>query len=196
HTMAVAAAPPSPAPAAAPEYAEAMVAAAMAAAPDGMTIGTAVLNLATGNVAQAGEQQFYSASLSKLMLVVDMLDRDAELSEEDIDLIDRALTVSDDNAMNALWTRFDGPGAMTRVADALGMPDTGTPDDPSQWGETTVSPIGFARLFQHILTEMDAHDRALIMDALGAAQQQAADGFDQFFGLLGQPVPIPAKQGW
>jgi hypothetical protein len=196
HNLALPVPPPDLAPAAAPGNADAMVAAATDAAPTGLTLGTAVLDLATGELAQAGVERFYSASLSKLMLIVDMLDGDAELSESDLSLIGRALSVSDDNAMNALWVRFDGPEAMTRVAGALGMAGTSTPDDPSQWGETEVSPAGYARLFQHILTEMDPGDRAVIVDGLSAAQPRAADGFNQFFGLLGQSAPVYAKQGW
>jgi hypothetical protein len=188
--------PPDLAPAAAPGHAQAMVAAAQDAAPGGLTLGTAVLDLATGELAQSGVEEFYSASLSKLILIVDLLDGDAELSESDLSLIGRALSLSDDNAMNALWVKFDGPAAMTRVAGALGMAGTSTPEDPSQWGETEVSPAGYARLFQHILTEMDPGDRAVIIDGLSAAQPRAADGFDQFFGLLGQSVPAYAKQGW
>lgn len=186
--------PPNPAPA--PDHTAAMIAAAEAAAPDRMTLGVAVLDLAAGTVVQRGAGEFYSASLSKLMLVVDMLDRDVELSDGDRSLINRALSSSDDNAMNVLWGRFDGPAAMTRVGSALGMAGTETPDDPSQWGETEVSPGGYARLFQHIVTEMDPADRAVIVDALSAAPPEAADGFDQFFGLLAQPGEHYAKQGW
>src|SRR6266540_1535603 len=112
HPVVAPVAPPELVPAVVPEYAQAMVAAAEAAAPDGMAWGAAVLDVATGDVAQAGEAAFYSASLSKLMLIVDMLDGDAELDAEDRELALRALSLSDDNAMNALWTRFDGPGAM------------------------------------------------------------------------------------
>ena len=177
------------------DYAGRMVAAAQLAA-GRMTLGTAVLDLATGELEQEGAQQFYSASLSKLMLVVDLLDRDVGLSTEDYGLIGRALSLSDDDAMNALWVKFGGPAAMTRVASTLDMAGTRAPDDPSQWGEIEVSPTGFARLYQHILTEMDPADRTVVVNALSAAQPRAADGFNQFFGLLGQPGQIYAKQGW
>jgi Beta-lactamase enzyme family len=186
--------PVSPSPA--PEYAHDMVAAGMNAVPDNMTFGTAVLDLSTGDLETDGDDQFYSASLSKLMLVVDMLDRDVDMSTSDDQLVARALSLSDDNAMDALWEKFDGPDAMSRVADDLSLPNTSTPDDSSQWGETEVSPAGFARLYQHILTEMTPDDRDVIVSDLSAAQPTAADGFHQFFGLLGQPVDVYAKQGW
>src|SRR5436305_14282656 len=129
-------------------------------------------------------------------MVVDMIYIKVDLSTSDDQLIARALSLSDDNAMDALCSNFDGPDAMTRVADDLGLPNPSTPDDSGQWGETDVSPAGFARLYQHILTEMDPNDRDVIVADLRAAQPTAADGFHQFFGLLGQPVDVYAKQGW
>ncbi|ALG06441.1 hypothetical protein AOZ06_05435 [Kibdelosporangium phytohabitans] len=177
-------------------YAAAMVDAARAAVPKGVTYGIAVLDLRTGQSAADGTEQFYSASLSKLMLVVDMLDRDVELTPAVHTLIDRALGPSDDDAMNSLWVRFDGPDAMTRVATNLGMVATETSDDRSQWGEVKVSPAGYTRLYHHILTGMDPDDRDVIVTALSAAPPVAADGFTQYFGLLGGPLNAYAKQGW
>ncbi|MET0236790.1 MAG: serine hydrolase [Kibdelosporangium sp.] len=179
-----------------PNDAEAMLDAATAAVPDGVSAGVAVLDLQTGALAAGGTTQFFSASLSKLMLVVDMLDRDVPLSDTDRGWIVRALAVSDDNAMNALWTKFDGYNAMTRVAESLDMAGTKTTDDRSQWGEVIVTPAGFARLYQHIMEEMADDDKAIIVSALGASEPRAADGFDQYFGLLGGPVKAFAKQGW
>lgn len=179
-----------------PDYAAAMIAAAKGALPRGVSVGMAVLDLGTGELAVDGTSQFYSASLSKLMLVVDMLDRDVPLSDSVRQLITRALSMSDDNAMNALWVKFDGYNAMTRVAQSLGMVDTQTTADRSQWGEVKVSPAGFARLYQHIVNEMSQEDREIIVAALSAAPPTAADGFNQFYGLLGGALKAFAKQGW
>ncbi|GAB3870646.1 hypothetical protein GCM10029964_005530 [Kibdelosporangium lantanae] len=179
-----------------PEYAADMLAAGMNAVPKGVTVGAAVLDLTSGELETDGQDEFYTASLSKLMLVVDMLDRGVDLSTSDDQLIARALSVSDDNAMNALWEKFDGPEAMTRVADNLGLTGTSTPDDPTQWGETVVSPADYAHLYQHILTDMSEDHRDLVVGDLSAAQPTAADGFPQFFGLLGQEANVYAKQGW
>lgn len=187
---------PEPPPAPPPDYAAAMLQAAQGAVPKGITFGMAVLDLRTGQLATSGTPQFFTASLSKLMLVVDMLDRDVPLSDSDRRLITRALSLSDDNAMNALWTKFDGYNAMTRVANSLGMVGTQTTSDRSQWGEVKVSPAGYARLYQHIMNEMTDDDEAVIVTALNAATPAAADGFNQFFGLLGGPLKAFAKQGW
>src|SRR3954468_8347330 len=70
---------------------------AEAAAGDTVDLGVAILDLRTGElVGNGGDKQFYSGSLSKLLLVVDMLDRRAEdgleLSDDDLDLVDRALS--------------------------------------------------------------------------------------------------------
>jgi hypothetical protein len=187
---------PEAAPAPKPDYAATMLQAAQGAVPKGISFGMAVLDLQSGQLAVSGTQQFYSASLSKLMLVVDMLDRDAPLSGTDHRLISRALGASDDNAMNSLWTKFDGYNAMTRVAKSLGMAGTQTTSDRSQWGEVKISPAGFARLYQHIMNEMTDDDETIIVSALGAAPPAAADGFNQHFGLLGGPLKAVAKQGW
>jgi hypothetical protein len=179
-----------------PDYTAAMLQAALGAVPKGIIFGMAVLDLQSGQLAAGGTQQFYSASLSKLMLVVDMLDRDVPLSDRDHRLISRALGASDDDAMNFLWTKFDGYNAMTRVATSLGMAGTQTTSDRSQWGEVMVSPAGYARLYQHIMNEMTDDDEAIIVTSLNAAIPVAADGFNQHFGLLGGPLKAFAKQGW
>lgn len=170
----------------------------------GMTAGIAVLDLSTGELVQNtnGRKQFYSASLAKLLLVVDMLDRrrtaGLTIPASDLDLVGRALRASDDDAMNALWGTYGGPAAIDRVAAQLGLTDTESPDDPTQWGETEITAADFTRLYQHILREMPAEDQHVIIDALAGAQHTAADGFDQFFGLLagGASAQRYAKQGW
>jgi hypothetical protein len=170
----------------------------------GMTLGVAVLNVSTGELVEGGNAQepLYAASLSKLILVVDMLDRrrldGLTIAESDLTLVGRALTSSDDGAMNLLWGTYDGPGAISRVATRLGLTATTTPDDPSQWGETLVAAGDLARTYQHILRDMPAEDRGTIVNALAVTEPIAADGFDQFFGLLAQGASEEryAKQGW
>ncbi len=169
-------------------------------------MGIAVMDLRTGElVGSGGDKPYYSASLSKLLLVVDVLDRRAAgelaLSDDDLDLVDRALSYSDDSAMDVMWTRFDGMGAVDRVAARVGMTGTRSPDDPSQWGEVVVTANDMVRLYQYVLGGRLAQaDRDLVVDALTAARQQAADGFDQYFGLLDGAArgnrAAYAKQGW
>jgi hypothetical protein len=170
----------------------------------GMRLSVAVLDMTTGELAEGGngKQPIYAASLSKLILAVDMLDRrrieGLPIDDSDFRLVRRALSRSDDDAMNALWGLFDGPGAIGRVADRLGLTATSAPDNVNEWGETMVSAADLARIYRHILRDMPAEDRRVIVDALCAAEHVAPDGFDQFFGLLvhGPSTSVYAKQGW
>jgi hypothetical protein len=170
---------------------------------DEMDLGVAVLDLTTGQLVSGrnGAKAYYSASLSKLLLVVDMLDRrsagEITIPDEDLQLIDRALTLSDDEAMDALWDTYDGMGAMGRVAERAGLSETRAPEDPTQWGEVEVSADDMVRLYQYVLTKLAPADRELVVDELSNAEQEAADGFDQFFGLLYNDTHhVYAKQGW
>jgi hypothetical protein len=188
--------------------AEAAVAAAEDAAAPSTQLAVAVLDRDTGELAgnQRGAEPFYTASLSKLVLAVDVLDRmrldGLAVTDADIDLLRRALGPSDDSAMNALWSRFDGAGAAGRVRDRLGLAGTADPRDPSQWGEMTVPAVDTVRIWQHILDEVPPAERDLLITAMGEAPPRAQDGFDQAFGLLDPEVDGPgavgavAKQGW
>lgn len=186
--------------------------AAMAGAEGAVSTSThlavAVLDRATGELALGarGAEPFPAASLSKLVLAVDVLDRrrfeGLALSDVDVALIHAALGPSDDNAMNVLWTRFDGPGAAGRVSGRLALTRTTAPRDPSHWGEMTVSAADTARIWRYVLDEIPVVDRDLLIAAMDAAPESAADGFDQAFGLLAPAVDGPdgpravAKQGW
>ena len=174
-----------------------------AAAPTGSTI--AVLDRLTSEVAvgQGGTAGVLSASLSKLVLVVDMFDRrSAEglpITDVDVGLVRRALGPSDDAAMSALWSRFDGPGAASRISARLGLAGVASPRDPSQWGEMVVTASDLVHVWEHLLDELPAADRELLVGAMAAAPARATDGFDQAFGLLAPGLPVEvgaAKQGW
>jgi hypothetical protein len=188
--------------------AQAAVAAAEGAVGSSTQLAAAVLDRATGELALGarGDEPYYTASLAKVVVAVDVLDRRSleglAVTDADLDLLRRALGVSDDDAMNALWSRFDGAGAAGRVAARLGLPGTTGPRDPSQWGEMSVPASDTVRIWQHVLDEMPAGDREFLVSAMRAAPPHARDGFDQAFGLLAVAVAGPdgpgavAKQGW
>ena len=184
--------------------ARALVDASERAIAPGMTLGVAVLDVSTGELVEGrhGNRPFMSASLSKLVLVVDMLDRrrteGRAIAEPDLELIGRALSSSDDGAMNVLWGRYDGQGAVSRVAAKLELSATSAPRDSTQWGDTLVTAGDLARIYRHILRDMAPDDRNVIADALIFTRPTATDGFDQFFGLLGQGASqqVYAKQAW
>ena len=166
--------------------------------------GVAILDRNTGTLTlgQEGGTQFYSVSVIKLFLVVDILHNvetgQDTLTDDDVDLIQRALSRSDDNAMDALWEDFDGPDAINQLISLAHLSDTQLPSDLSQWGETLISPRDVTAVYQYALTQLSTADQDLVMTALGNAADTGADGFDQAFGLLNPPRPatVKAKQGW
>ncbi|MDL5154949.1 serine hydrolase [Actinomycetospora termitidis] len=195
---------PPPAAAPAPSPAQAAVEAADATVTRrGADVGIAVLDRATGALAlnDEADEAMNSASLSKLLTVVDLLDRGAEGRETvtagDRRLIRAALGPSDDPSMNALWSRFGGQSGITRVVERLDLQDTAVPDDPSQWGEVQLSARDMTTVFRHVLETMAPADRDLVLGAMSDAPTTASDGFDQGFGLLAPDQRgVAAKQGW
>lgn len=154
------------------------------------TIAVAVRDTAHGqeSVGAAGAEPIYSASVSKLYTVVSILHRvdtgEITLSGDDRDDIEAALSSSDDNAMNALWERFGGPESIEQTIGLAGLTGSAPPDDPSQWGETVISARDVVAVYDYVLTGLSPASRATVLDALGAATREGADGFDQAFGLL------------
>jgi hypothetical protein len=61
-----------------------------------------------------------------------------------------------------------------------------------------VSARDLVALYDYVLTRMEPADRDLVMGALTASPDVAADGFRQDFGLLAPPrrPGVAAKQGW
>jgi hypothetical protein len=202
-------APPTPAaPALQRGLAQAAVDAAQGKAAGSTQLAVAVLDRGTGELAVGGRgnEPFYTASLSKLVVIVDVLDRrrleGLSVSDADLALFRRALGPSDDNAMSALWDRFDGTGAVGRVRERLGLEGLSAPRRTGEWGEVEVTAADYVRIWRHILEEMPPGDRDLLIADMEAAPPVAHDGFDQAFGLLSPAVRGPdgpgavAKQGW
>jgi hypothetical protein len=199
--------PTSAAPSPRRGLAQGAVDAAEDAAGSSTELAVAVLDRSTGELAVGGrgEEPFYTASLSKLVVTVDVLDRrrleGLQVSDADLALFRRALGPSDDSAMSALWERFDGEGAPARVSRRLGLEHTSAPRRFGQWGEVEVSAVDYVKIWHHVLDEMPQADRDLLVGDMQAAPSTAKDGFDQAFGLLSPAVRgdgsgAVAKQGW
>jgi hypothetical protein len=201
---------PSPTSTASPPrtgLAQGAVDAAESAAGSSTELAVAVLDRSTGELAVGGrgDEPFYTASLSKLVVTVDVLDRrrleGLQVGDADLALFRRALGPSDDSAMSALWERFDGEGAPARVSKRLGLEHTSAPHRFGQWGEVEVSAVDYVKIWRHVFDEMPEADRDLLLGDMQAAPATANDGFDQAFGLLSPAVRgdgsgAVAKQGW
>jgi hypothetical protein len=88
----------------------------------GTELAVAVLDRAADETALGAlaAEPLYTASLSKLLVAVDLVERRrAEglvLDPVALDQLRRMLSASDDSAMSALLSRFDGAGAAGRVS--------------------------------------------------------------------------------
>jgi len=197
---------PTTAPASSPSRARAAV---DATAPAGrerrnVTLAVAVLDRTTGEITTnaEGDTPLRAASVAKLFTIADILSRreagQVTTTAADEERIRRALSLSDDAAMNALYSRFGGPEGIARVAALLGLARTTPPTRPGQWGEVETSARDVAALYAFVLTRLSPADRDLVVSSLAAAPSTAADGFDQGFGLLdpARRGSAAAKQGW
>ena len=172
--------------------------------PADVQVGIAVQDRVTGKLiaGKYSSQQYYSASVVKLFLIDEIL-RQSEagtirLTATDRALIKRALSASDDNAMDSLWVTFNGPAALAELITSLKLTETTAPTDTAQWGETTTSAHDVIVVYDDVLDHLTATNRNLVVSSLAAATDAGADGFDQAFGLLVPPRmdTVKAKQGW
>lgn len=146
-----------------------------------------------------------SASVVKLFVIADLLHQQEQgritFDSYDRERIGRALSGSDDDAMDDLWAKFDGLRALSQIIGLAGLHDTSLPTDSDQWGESMISARDTVAVYRYVLTSLDPADRNLVLSALSRPTQYGlADGFDQDFGFLAagvrRPDHVAAKQGW
>jgi hypothetical protein len=146
------------------------------------------------------DQQFYTASVVKLLIVIQVL-RDASwevpTGSEREDLV-AMLSRSADGVASRLWGAYGGPAIITEVAALVDLSDTSPPRSPGRWELTRMSPQDVLDIYEYIDNEMPRDAREFILTTLANASNLAADGFDQFFGI---PRALPdtewaIKQGW
>ncbi len=174
---------------------EALVAAARAVEPN-TTLGVVVHDRVTGAtmLSVEADRQFRSASLVKLMIAIDVLDRGA--SDAEREQLHRMLSASDDDIASAFWVQ-SGPDLIPRVVALVGLRSTEAPEQPGQWGQVKLTANDVLRVYRYVMDRMPPKDRALVVDALAYAPEHAADGFDQSFGLPdGLDEQWAVKQGW
>jgi hypothetical protein len=147
-----------------------------------------------------------TASLVKLLVVQQLFAREAvgliTLSPADLDLMQRAITSSDDSAMSALWSRFGGAELVTAAAAEFGLSGSSPPQVAGQWGEAVTTAADIALFLSTLGDHLAPEDLATLTGWMRSTTGIATDGFDQRFGLLSPTMsattlsPVAAKQGW
>lgn len=142
------------------------------------------------------ELAFRSASLVKLLIALDVLDR-RPASPQLRDALWLMLSASDDDVANELWDADGGPEIVERTARRLALPAARPPEIAGRWGDTMLGIGDVVATYRHVLEVAPAAWRELIVGALAAAPRHGSDGFDQYFGIPGRlPRPWAVKQGW
>lgn len=175
---------------------------AVGAVVEGTTIGLAVYDRRAGTflATRNAEQQFYAASVVKLLIAVDVLQQAGpELPPERIrEQLAAMLSLSNDGVATALWHANGGPEIDRRMIELIGLSHTAPPRQPEEWELTRMSALDVVTTYEFIENDLPGSGGGLVEAALMAATNQAADGFDQFFGI---PRALPGaesaiKQGW
>ncbi|MER5836484.1 hypothetical protein ABT116_38135 [Streptomyces sp. NPDC002130] len=180
---------------------------AAAQIPPGVTAGVAVFDRRTGTFTEQVEasRQFRSASVVKLLLVLDFLwDRgpDYTIPPSDRARLEPMLRGSDDDAADHYWSTYGGSAIIDRMTakPALGLRDTAPPPPGYEgfWGYTALSARDTVAIYRYILEKAPAPVRDFIMDNLRRSTRcSATDHFDQHFGIAGAfDKPWAVKQGW
>lgn len=169
--------------------------------PSGMTVGYAVFDRDTGRttIAYRVHRRFRSASVVKILIALDYLERTAAVSSADRALLRSMLRSSDNRPATVLWTRGGQAKIIHRMAAKLALSDTAPPpaDKPGYWGYTAISAADIVRTYRYLLEKAPRLTRRLIMGHLAGATPCGSDGFDQYFGIpRAVPRPWAVKQGW
>lgn len=135
------------------------------------------------------DEPVYTASLVKLLVVEQLLELEDPPAEQ-LELLRRAIEVSDDDAMNQLWSEQLVDSAVT----AFRL--TGTHAGLNgQWGESITTARDYANVLVNYRTRLTPQDSARLSGWLRNASDTGADGFDQNFGL-NRVTSAESKQGW
>ncbi|MEU4547917.1 hypothetical protein [Nonomuraea dietziae] len=177
------------------------LAAAPPKVPAGTTAGYVVFDRVAGKIVahRLAHRGFRSASVIKILIAIDFLERTARPSARDLAQLKIMLRSSDDDAASAFWDRGGKGAIVTRTAKRLGLADTAPPpaDKPGFWGYTSLSAYDVARTYRYLMDRAAPRVRDLIVGHLRQATPCGSDGFDQTFGIPGGvPRPWAVKQGW
>lgn len=142
------------------------------------------------------------ASVAKLFIMLTLLDQTMQqprdLRDDERDVLDAMITVSDNDAANALWDEIGGNDGLRVFLDRAGISGvTLSPDD--DWGDTAASGEAVAVLLARLVTGdlLDAPRRALALALMSRVIP------DQHWGVTALTLDIApggltvqVKNGW
>ncbi|WP_190818051.1 serine hydrolase [Saccharopolyspora pogona] len=137
------------------------------------------------------DRQFRSASLVKLLIGLDLVERGVVSPKRPSPRMARMLSHSDDEIASELWSSGGGQQIVTHVAAKIGLSNTEPPATPGRWGDTLITANDLVKVYQHVLA-LPAGKRALLLDPLRDVARTAADGTDQ---TSASPARCPVSSG-
>ncbi|WP_307796739.1 hypothetical protein [Actinomadura barringtoniae] len=144
-------------------------------------------------------QTFRSASVVKILLALDYLERRGKPEGSELELMRVMLRSSDDHAATHFWAEGGKGAIIERMARKLGLTETAPPpaDKPGFWGYTALSAADVLKTYRYLVERAPGEDREFVVGQLKRATQCGTDHFDQFFGIpRAVPKPWAIKQGW
>ncbi|MGW7532162.1 hypothetical protein [Amycolatopsis sp. NPDC054798] len=147
----------------------------------------------TTPVSVDAHRRYTSASLVKLLIALDALDRGTSPAT-----VQEMLSRSDDDTASRLWVEGGETRIVREAAAEMGLAETASPKDPGRWGDTEITAADITRVYRYLMDQAPAGHRATILRALRDATENGADGFRQYFGIpdaLGD-AHWAVKQGW
>jgi hypothetical protein len=168
--------------------------------PAGVRASYEVFDRAAGRVvaARATRRTFRSASVVKILIALDYMDRHA-VSAADRRLLVPMLRSSDDAAATEFWRRGGQGRIIERMVRKAGLADTAPPpaEKPGFWGYTALSARDVVRMYRYLLDEAPEAQREFVLEQLRRSTPCGTDGFDQTFGIpRAVKRPWAVKQGW
>lgn len=170
--------------------------------PPGVTAGYLVFDRQKGKtvVSEKADHVFRSASLVKILMALDYLERlgpDKPIPPDELTRIQGMLRRSDDRAMKEMWIAGGRTAMIQRMAPKLGLKDTKPPADPVYWGYTTTSASDMLTIYRYVWEKAHPKFRDLITGNMRMINQCAKDLRDQYFGIpRAINGPWAVKQGW
>jgi hypothetical protein len=162
----------------------------------GLRVGVAVVDTATGACHTAGDTNglFATASVVKVMIAAHLL-HTGQLTGDTAALAYSMITRSDDDAADVLWVQAGGVDLEPWIEEHYDLSDLGSANDiPGRWGNTHVTAVGLARLYAAL--RADPVVWPWLGDAMHHMQVTASDGTDQTFGISAVAPDAAVKQGW